>query len=186
MDKDNLEQLFWKLNGDFDTEEPEDGHRERFLAKLELAPTILPLGKNKMKWWIPVSIAASLLLLLSLAFNIKYLSPTLEQQVSRISPEIANSQYYFASLIEVQVKNLQNESSPETDKMISDTMTQLRALENDYNQMKQDLLNGGNSKLILSAMIGNFQTRIDLLNETLVRIEKMKTLKENKNENIIT
>ena len=37
-------------------------------------------------------------------------------------------------------------------------------------------VNGGNGKLLLSAMITNFRTRIDLLQEVLVKIENIKNL----------
>lgn len=62
-------------------------------------------------------------------------------------------------------------------------MLQLKKLDKDYQKMQQDLLQGGNSKLILSAMITNFQTRIDLLNEVLEEIEDIKILKNYENEN---
>tara|TARA_R110002111_G_scaffold103089_4_gene159705 strand:- start:1010 stop:1342 length:333 start_codon:yes stop_codon:yes gene_type:complete len=107
-----------------------------------------------------------------------------QQQVSKISPEITNTEFYFASVIEDQIKKMQNESTPETQKLIADTMIQLRNLDSDYKKMERDLLDGGNSKLILSAMITNFQTRIDLLNEVLEQIEEIKNLKKYKNENI--
>jgi hypothetical protein len=107
-----------------------------------------------------------------------------QQQVSEISPEITNTEFYFTSVIEDQVKKMQTESTPETQKLIADTMIQLRNLDKDYRKMEQDLLNGGNSKLILSAMITNFQTRLDLLNEVMEQIENIKNFKNYKNENI--
>ena len=52
-----------------------------------------------------------------------------------------------------------------------------------YKVLEQDLLNGGNSKLILSAMITNFQTRIDLLQDVLDQVENIKNLKNYNDEN---
>ncbi|WP_026809686.1 hypothetical protein [Arenibacter latericius] len=186
IERNNVDKLFSQLHGKFDLEEPQNGHRERFINKLQKSSPKSPLSKNKATWWKPLSIAASIILLFSLAYILSNNNPTVEQQVSRISSEITNTQNYFAGLIEEQVKQLQNENSPLTEKIIADAMMQLRTLENDYKKMEQDLLNGGNSKLILSAMIGNFQTRIDLLNEILQQIEEIKTLKDHKDENNIT
>ena len=56
-------------------------------------------------------------------------------------------------------------------------MVQLKKLKNNYGLLEKDLINGGNSKLILSAMITNFQTRIDLLQDVLDKIETIKNLK---------
>ncbi len=184
-EKDNIEQLFEQLKGKLDTQEPAIGHRERFMAKLETLPKKQPRIKKDSTWWKPLAIAASLLLLFSLALNFYNRPTTMEQQLSKISPEAVNSQYYFTSLIEEQVKTLQNERGPETDKMINDVMTQLNTLENDYKKLEQDLINGGNTKLILSAMIGNFQTRIGLLNEVIKQLEEIKSLKTQQHENSI-
>ena len=184
MEVDHIEKLFEELKGSFDTAEPADGHRLRFLAKLEATSKVSTKTKKNLFGWKPLSIAAAVLILCSLGFNFLYTSPSVQQQVSKISPEISNTENYFASVIEDQVKKMQKESTPETQKLIADTMTQLRNLDNDYKKMEQDLLDGGNSKLILSAMITNFQTRIDLLNEVLEQIEEIKNFKNYENENI--
>jgi len=63
-------------------------------------------------------------------------------------------------------------------------MAQLTKLEINYKKLEQDLIGGGNSKLILSAMITNFQTRIDLLQEVMDKIENIKTFKNYDDENI--
>jgi len=56
-------------------------------------------------------------------------------------------------------------------------MVQLKKLENNYDLLEKEMIKGGNSKLILSAMITNFQTRIDLLQDVLDKIETIKKLK---------
>lgn len=183
MKNDIIDDLFRDLRGTFDTEEPADAHLERFIAKLESASSGTRT-KNRRKWGWPLSIAASLLLLGTLTFNYIYFTPTIEQQVTQISPEISNTGNYFGSLIQEKIKEMQNESTPATEKMITDTMIQLQKLDNDYKKMEQDLLNGGNSKLILSAMVNNFQMRIDLLNDILEQIEKVKTLKKYQDEHV--
>jgi len=62
-------------------------------------------------------------------------------------------------------------------------MLQLQRLETGYQNLEQDLVNGGNSKLILSAMITNFQTRIDLLQDVIDQISTIKTLKNQNDAN---
>jgi hypothetical protein len=110
--------------------------------------------------------------------------PTLEERVAKISPEVSQSQLYFTSLIEEQVKQLESESTPKTKQMIDDTMLQLKKLETDYRALEQDLLKGGNSKLILSAMITNYQTRIDLLQEVTDKIENINESNTYNDENL--
>lgn len=79
-----------------------------------------------------------------------------------MAPEVSQTEFYFANLIEQQVEELQGEKTPETAKLVDDTMAQLQRLDKDYRSLEQDLVNGGDSKIIMSATITNFQTRIDL------------------------
>jgi len=177
MEKDNIDKLFDKLQGTFDIEAPKEGHQQRFLEKLQASQGIVSIEKKKSNWWKPLSIAASVAILLGIGFNMFNTEPTINQQVAEISPEVSQTQFHFASLIDEQIKELESQSSPETQKIIDDTMVQLNKLDANYKMLEQDLLDGGNSKLILSAMITNFQTRIDLLQDVLDQVENIKNLK---------
>ncbi|MEE9362198.1 MAG: hypothetical protein V3U92_06340 [Cellulophaga sp.] len=182
MEDKNLEKLFEQLHGSFDNEEPKDGHKNRFFDKLNASNEVVTINSKKKNWWKPLSIAASIVLLCVIGFN-QYASPSAEEQLAEISPEVSKTQFYFANLINEQVLELESNSTPETKKIIEDTLKQLKKLENNYASLEQDLLNGGNSKLVLSAMITNFQTRIDLLQDVLNQIENIKNLKNYDDEN---
>ncbi len=186
MHNDPIENLFKRLEGNFDLEEPRDGHELRFLAKLETRSPTKSNAKKSFIWWKSLAVAASLLLFCSIGLYFLSAPANTKEQLSQISPEAANTEYYFANIIADQIKKMHDKSTPETEKIIADTMLQLETLDRDYQKMQQDLLEGGNSKLILSAMITNFQTRIDLLNEVLEDIEEIKILKNYKNENSTT
>lgn len=174
---DNLETIFNDLKGSFDKEEPAIGHEARFIKKLNKR------NENARKgWshgvWKPLLMAASIALLIAIGIGNFMEEPSTEQQIAKISPEASKMEFYFANLINEQTKLLQSENSPETKKIVEDAMFQLKKLETDYKKMEQDLLNGGNSKFILSAMVTNFQTRIDLLQEVLQQIEQIKAINE--------
>jgi len=184
MKKNDLENLFNKLHGTFDIKEPLAHHEQRFLEKLEAQKANEFLVKRNNTWWKPLAIAATVLILCSAGISLYYTSsPTIDEKIAEIAPEVSKTEFYFASLIETQVKQLESENSPETEKIVEDTMMQLKKLETDYTELGQDLLNGGNSKLILSAMITNFQTRIDLLKDVLEQIETIKNFKKHTHEN---
>ncbi|WP_420601012.1 hypothetical protein [Flagellimonas sp.] len=183
MKKDNLNQLFERLQGDFDFEEPRDGHQNRFLEKLNQANGVVTLQKKKTNWWKPLSIAASIAIVCLLGLQVFNTKPSIKEQVIEISPEVSQTEFYFASLIEEQVQLLKDEKSPETAKLVDDTLLQLDKLEANYQNLEQELVNGGDSKIILNAMITNFQTRIDLLQEVLTNIENIKNLKSHNDEN---
>ena len=52
-------------------------------------------------------------------------------------------------------------------------------------RLEEDLANEGNSKQILHAMIINYQTRINLLQDVLTQIEEIKQFKTTQDENQI-
>tara|TARA_R110002050_G_scaffold109796_4_gene221182 strand:- start:27288 stop:27848 length:561 start_codon:yes stop_codon:yes gene_type:complete len=185
MKKDPIDNLFNGLNGAFDTEEPLDGHQQRFLEKLNESNAVKTLPHRKNNYLKFLAIAASLILFFSLGIVFFNASPSINEQVVGISPEISKTEFYFANLIEQEIKKLQDESSPETKQIIADTMVQLSRLEKNYKSLENDLINGGNSKLILSAMITNFQTRIDLLEDVLGQIDEIKKIKKIEHENTI-
>ncbi len=182
MEKDNLTPMFDKPQGFFDTEVPKEGHEFRFLEKLNTDTKTASTKKYKRNWLKPISIAASIAFICIAGISFFNNAASVEEQVAEISPEASKTELYFTSLIEEQIQLMQGENTPETKQIIEDTMLQLKKLEANYKKMEQDLLNGGNSKLILSAMITNFQTRIDLLQDVLNQIE---TIKKYKHENII-
>jgi len=180
-----IEELFKNLQGSFDTEEPGEGHEERFLRKLSNSNGVVRLKPKKNNWWRPLSIAASIMLLFTVGASLYTTGrPSIDEQVAKISPEVSQTQFYFANLIDGQIKELVDQSTPETKKLVDDTLLQLNKLEKNYKKLEQDLIDGGNSKLILSAMITNFQTRIDLLQEVMDKIENIKTFKNYDDENI--
>lgn len=184
MKKDNLDELFERLQGSFDLEEPTTGHQERFLEKLNQTKGVKTLTQKKTNWWKTLSIAASIALLCVLGLQVFNAKPSIKQQVVEIAPEVSETEFYFANLIEQQVQQLRDAKSPETAKLVDDALAQLNKLENDYSALQQELVNGGDSKIILNAMIINFQTRIDLLKEVLDNIENIKNLKAFNDENI--
>lgn len=180
---DNIDELFNELKGSFDTAEPMSGHQERFLEKLNRSKGVVGINTRKRNWWKPLSLAASIALLVSLGIGYFSLDTTVEERVAQISPEASQTHFYFANLIEEQVRELEEQSNPETENVINDALVQLQKLEVDYKRLEKDLLEGGDSKLILSAMITNFQTRIDLLESVMNQINTIKNLKSYNDEN---
>lgn len=183
MKKDNIEELFKNLDGTFDVEEPSNGHQNRFLEKLNKEKT----KRKEQKWaWKPMAIAASLLLFCAVGYQFfgnENETDSITEEIAALPEEVSETKFYFASLIEEQVKELKNENSPETKQIIDDTLIQLDKLEVNYQELEEALTNGGDTKVILRAMITNFQTRIDLLTEVMNKIENIKSLKNLNDEN---
>ena len=186
MDNKKLASLFESLQGSFDSENPGVDHKKRFIYKLQTQRdknthrgVKTRAGSIKKMRWAALAAAASIALMVSAAITVFNQPLTSEQRVAEISPEASRTQFYFSGLLRQQVKRLEQQSTLENRQLIEDTFLQLQKLDNDYNRLEEDLISGGNRKLILSAMITNYRTRIDLLQEVLEAID---TLNKEKDE----
>lgn len=180
MKKDNIEQLFDRLENQFDTKNPSHDHQAQFLQKLQSMQ--FPREKEKetpvrtLKWMKPLFIAASLLLLFGIIFTTN--TPAENIDLADVSPEMQQTQDFFTQTIEKELFTIQQEVTPETQKIVDNALDQLKNLEINYKALQKDLLDSGQDKRVIYAMIDNFQTRIDLLELVLEQIEATKKLND--------
>lgn len=180
MEKDKIDVLFETLENDFDTEMPNAGHQNRFLQKLNQQPPIYEhKTQQKSGYWKPfLAIAASIVLCFSIFTFMQQQEPDLKDLAS-VSPELSRTQDFFTLAIQNELATLETERSPATEELINDALKQLSVLEADYENLKKDLTTSGDDKRVVYAMISNFQTRIDVLNNVLKNIEDLKAFKSN-------
>ncbi len=154
----------------FDVYKPRAGHRERFAKRLK--------NQNKFKvrrrmFWIA---AAVLILFLGLSVDGYQKYKKLEQQ-ALMKPEIRKTQDYFAGIIEQELESIQTEETPESRKLVAETMYQLKKLERDYDKLLKDFRINNENKALINAMIENFRQRIQLLEFTKQQLEEIKKIK---------
>lgn len=178
---ETLEDLFEKLEGAFDVSSPSEGHEARFLARLNNSKNGGSLiGQNSTPWQKYLAIAASIVLCFSL-FVLVPKEPEV-MDLASVSPELSEAQDFFTVTLETELKKLNQERSPLTEKIINDALGQIEILEKDYQNLKLDLTESGKDQRVIYAMISNFQNRIDILTMVLEQIETIKQLKNNTNE----
>ena len=182
MKNDNIEELIKSL--DFDIAEPSEDHQERFRARLKQKSKRRIKTSGMISLWMPaLAIAASFLVAFLLFPGAFGNWMQVEQDLANVSPEMKNTQDFYSSVISKELYNLQQEKSPETEKIINDALRQLEILENDYEKLKADLTTSGQDQRVISAMIANFQKRINLLNNVLKKVSAIKELKTTSYEN---
>ncbi len=180
-EKDNIDALFDRLQGTFDLEETPQGHEKRFMQRLQNAA---PSKQKGVSWWKPLSIAASLALLITLGiFGLK--NNEVPSDLASVSPEMEKAQSFFTTTINQEIEKLKSFEDEDSKKIVADALKRLEVLEANYETLKLDLAESGNDKRVISAMIANFQSRIEILEQVITTIERIKTLKENKNETTI-
>lgn len=176
MKKDDIEQLFDRLEGQLNVAEPSTDHQARFLEKLQSTQVQEEKPVRKLNWWKPLAVAASLALVFMITFS--QTSHTEIKDLADVSPEMEQTQTFFTQTIEKELFELQQQTTPETQTIVDDTMKRLTKLEADYDELKNDLAESGQDKRVIFAMINNFQNRIDLLQQVLEHIDAVKNLNE--------
>ncbi len=186
MNEDNLNSIFKSFEGQFETEEPNAGHQQRFLNKLNNQNTVVITQKKSMfKFWKPLlGVAASLVLLLAVSFGV--LKNNNSVDLASVSPEMAATQNFFTTTITNELEKLNSEELPEYQDLIVDTMFQMKILEENYEQLKLDLNTSGQDERVIYAMISNFQDRIDLLQNVVEQIDDLNQTKNEQDENSTT
>ncbi|WP_347926322.1 hypothetical protein [Pontimicrobium sp. SW4] len=186
MNEDNLNRIFINTKGQFDTEEPAIGHKQRFLDKLNSPNTVaITEKKSVFKLWQPIiGVAASVVLIITVSVGVLKGNNSID--LASISPEMATTQDFFTNTITAELEKLNSEESPEYQDLIVDTMFQMKILEENYEQLKLDLDVSGQDERVIYAMISNFQDRIDLLQNVVEQIDELKQTKNEQNENNTT
>jgi len=181
MNNDNLNTMFESIREDFNFEEPNAGHQQRFLDKLN-SQNVSEKPSSVRKLWRPlIGVAASIVLFISVFIGVQHESST--RDLANISPEMANTEDFFLQTITNELEKLNSEESPEYQDLIVDALFQIKLLEENYELLKQDLNESGDDKRVIYAMISNFQNRIDLLQNVVEQIDNLKNQKTEQNEN---
>lgn len=178
MSKNTLDNLFKNLENDFDTENADLGHQERFLDKLnnKEVSTIKMTSTKKSIWKPLLGIAASIILIVTLFIGTKQQNDS--RDLASVSPQMADTQDFFTSSINEELQKLNEESLPEVQNLIQGALKQIKILEANYETLKVNLIESGDDNRVIYAMISNFQNRIDILQNTLEQIENVKQLKK--------
>lgn len=182
MNKDTIDQLFENHNGEFDVHKTPEGHQHRFLNKLNTQQSTESKPTHYLKRVIAIAAVLAVIVTLSgLFFN----TDVTAADLASVSPEMEQTQSFFTSSINNELKTLKGFNAPETEILVQDALKQLENLEGKYELLKKDLVDSGNDKRVIYAMISNFQNRIELLEQVINKIEEVKNLNTQKNENTI-
>jgi len=169
----------WFNKHEFNLEPLPKGHRNRFSDRLDTASeTIVQPVKSKgvitfMSWqrW---AVAASILLLMG---AVLLSTSRTVNSMEQVSPQMAASQDLFNKTIDAELLKLEQQQSPETERIIADTKKNLTKLEKDYLNIVKDFKANSNTA-VMESMLLNFKTRVALLETALAHITDLKKTKE--------
>lgn len=134
-------------------------------------------------WWVAASVGVLMLLSGFWFLNHRY-GVTEQPEVLAVSPSYAREFTQYARLVDQKQAELKamTASNPALYEAFA---TDLDRLERSYQTLKADLPVNPNQEVLVQAMIQNLQLQIDLLNEQLRVIQRMKTQNNKSNENLL-
>lgn len=175
-----LEKLFENHQGKFDTLEPDSGHFERFKNRVASKKVAT---RSASALFAKIAVAASIALLVGMWIGNSYASKGLE--LAQVSTKMEETQHYFTTTIKKELALVEIERNSETELMINDALERITTLETKYELLTLELKESSEDRRIIYAMISNFQSRIDILQNLLEQIESVKELKKQHNENYV-
>ena len=173
--EDKLHQFF--SENDFDIHEPHSGHLDRFEKKLNF-----PTKQKKNIPWKWMSVAASVVLIFGFWLGSNHQKTQLD--LADLSPKMEETQNYFVSTINQELKELEKNRTLNTEGVIEEALDELEELEDQYKNFVKELNTNGNQKKIIYAMIANYQQRLEILENVLKQIEQIKNPTNNLNDEI--
>lgn len=167
------------------------GHEARFEQKLAEA---FPRPRPAYRLWIGV--AASVVALLGMGIWLYQPGPVPAENpvqvvshdsvqntpglsLGDLSPDLRKVEQYYTANISLELASL--DISPANKKMADDYMARLRDLDAEYQNLVAELNEIGPNEETISAMIKNFQIRLQLLQKLKA---KLNDLKQSKNETV--
>jgi hypothetical protein len=188
--KDKLEKFVKEHRDEFDSFEPRPDLWQDISKELHQKKTTKPLWPNRAHLW---KYAAAIVLLIVASFITWHqLSPDPSTQqvasnervqtIPEIAPQLAEVETYYTSLIHQKKEQIGSYDLKALG--IEDNLQQdIAGLDSSYTRLKRELANTPNKEQIMDAMILNLQMRMDLLNNQLKTLEKIKNINaKRKNE----
>ncbi len=173
---DPIEKMFEHFENQWDIIELPQQHQERFLSKQK--------SRNQTKsTWYQLSIAASMLLLVGLFLVLNKNKPTNDFKLA--SAETQRTDSVFSAMVQNELLQIREKKSPLNEKIVNDALKQMQQMDTDYEKIKKELVENGENKQIIYAMIHNFKTRIEFLENVLEQIDNTEKLNTTNHEKTI-
>ncbi len=178
---DELKTLIDQNRALFDTEEPSDGHFERF--------EMLLVSQNKKQLNINfrvilrAAVVAILVTLSGLYITEHFIWRPKTSQTAE-SNEFREARQYYNQVVNVkigEIKQLDQNMDPKEKEMLLKELTEMDAL---YVDLQKELESRPNDPRLIQAMINHYQMKIDVLNRIINNLNNVKQLNTQNHENV--
>ena len=180
---DELGELIKNNKSFFDKSEPLPGHLKRFETKLNRNAQKLRFLKKTIKY-MKVASVAILFVLSSLWILEQFTKKQKDISIAlgEISSEYKEVEFYYTRLYQTKLEELNrvNEIDPELESELM--KSEFQELDSIYKALQKELGYNKEDERIINAMIGYYQTKVEILNQIINQLNYVKKDKINKQE----
>lgn len=172
--KFDIENFIKKNYQMFNQDEPDEGHFERFKAKIEQN------SKTKRRNFIQISIKfssiAAILIIGFIIFNhtdnflkTQKISESISFETDEDFEEVTG---FYQSQIDSKINEINHLECKQSDNQKEQINKDLNELTNSFNELNNEYKNNPENSMIKNAMITNYQTRVSMLNMIANKLKK--------------
>jgi len=163
----DIENIIKQNRINFDSEEPNEDHFNRFQQKLQLHH-----DKSRWQWKELMKIAAIVAIVLTASFAGYQLRDIKTPQLSfsELSPEYQEIENYFKINIDKQLNIISQLTTSADNQDQNAIKTELENMDKMYSQLEKDLQTNPNDERIIQAIIEYFQVKNDMLNRIVQQL----------------
>jgi len=185
----DIERLIRENVDFFNSEEPFEGHFERFSARLEARQFVAPRRVNITPHLLKAAAVAIMITLSSLWTWEHVLSPDANKMtLSEVSPEYREVEQYYVHQVSLMVDEIEGiwiNGQPEDKQILID---ELEEMDKTYEDLQEDLKANPNDERVINAMVEHYQRKVEVMNYILSQLKEIQNNNENQinNENYET
>jgi len=167
-----LENLIIENRAELDSQEPRDGHFERFRQKLSGKTAYREIHLLDYLKIAAVVLLASLFSFFLYSQIEPYLFDNDKYSLSDVSNEYREAEEYYVSLIKARYNDLEQVETAEPDQkdLLFKELSEMDFL---MNQLQQDLKTNPTDERIINTMISHYQKKLEIMNQILTQLESI-------------
>jgi len=186
MTKDKLEQYILNNKEEFDTLEPSLGLWEG-IDKIEFKKEPGKFAIRNLRW--VTRIAAAVLIFIGSYYFHDYRSQ--QKQIShtvsvtdddvQLYNTLVEAEYYYTARIGVETEKFYKLAGGNS-LLRDEIQSELKELDNEFNELKEDLKDNADNEEIIAAMIQNYRLKLSILQEMMLQLQQVKKEKYTNDE----
>lgn len=155
-----------------DSDQPRQGHEDRFLQKLDRLPDV---QVRKIRFRHVIQVAASLAIILTSAFVLLKQTGMQEPLAGKDIPSaMMEADIYYTSQVDMKYEQI-SEFNFENEEEKTVLLNELKDLESYHQQLLIDLEANPDDDRVINALIRHYQIKLEVMDQIIIQLNQIKT-----------